>query len=46
MSNPEIAKRLRLSEHTIKRHVANLLTRLGLASRSAAVAYAAREGLL
>ena len=46
MSNPEIAKRLRLSDHTIKRHVANLLTRLGLASRSAAVAYAAREGLL
>ena len=46
MSNPEIAKRLRLSEHTVKRHVANMLTKLGLASRAAAVAYAAKEGLL
>lgn len=46
MSNPEIAKRLELSEHTVKRHVANLLTKLGLSSRSAAVAYAARRGLL
>lgn len=46
LSNPEIAKRLNLSDHTVKRHVANLLTKLGLASRSAAVAYAAREGLL
>jgi LuxR family transcriptional regulator, maltose regulon positive regulatory protein len=46
LSNPDIAKRLRLSDHTVKRHVANLLTRLGLASRAAAVAYAAREGLL
>lgn len=46
LSNPEIAKRLRLSDHTVKRHVANLLTKLGLSSRAAAVAYAAREGLL
>ena len=46
LSNPEIATRLRLSDHTVKRHVANLLTTLGLSSRSAAVAYAAREGLL
>jgi DNA-binding NarL/FixJ family response regulator len=46
MSNGEIAARLRLSEHTVKRHVANLLTRLGLSSRAAAVAFAAREGLL
>ncbi len=46
LSNPEIAKRLRLSDHTVKRHVANLLMKLGLASRAAAVAYAAREGLL
>jgi ATP/maltotriose-dependent transcriptional regulator MalT len=45
-SNPEIAKRLRLSQHTVKRHVANLLTRLGLPSRAAAAAYAAREGLV
>jgi ATP/maltotriose-dependent transcriptional regulator MalT len=46
LSNPEIATRLHLSDHTVKRHVANLLTKLGLSSRSAAVAYAAREGLL
>jgi len=46
LSNPDIARQLRLSDHTVKRHVANLLTTLGLASRAAAVAYAAREGLL
>jgi len=46
LSNPEIATRLRLSDHTVKRHVANLLTRLNLPSRAAAVAYAARHNLL
>lgn len=39
LPNRDIAKRLRLSDHTVKRHVANLLTKLGLASRAAAVAY-------
>ena len=46
LSNPEIAARLRLSDHTVKRHVANLLTRLRLKTRAAAAAYAAREDLL
>jgi DNA-binding NarL/FixJ family response regulator len=46
MSNPAIAKRLKLSDHTVKRHVANLLTRLGLSSRAAAAAYAAKQGFL
>lgn len=46
LSNPEIAARLKLSDHTVKRHVANLLTRLGLSSRAAAAAYAAQKGLL
>jgi DNA-binding NarL/FixJ family response regulator len=46
LSNVQIAKRLRLSEHTVKRHVANLLLRLELPSRAAAAAYAARHGLL
>jgi len=46
MSNPEIAARLKLSDHTVKRHVANLLTKLGLSSRAAAAAYAAQQGLL
>jgi DNA-binding NarL/FixJ family response regulator len=46
LSNPDIAARLKLSDHTVKRHVANLLTRLGLSSRAAAAAYAAKQGLL
>jgi ATP/maltotriose-dependent transcriptional regulator MalT len=46
MSNPEIAARLHLSDHTVKRHIANLLARLGLPSRAAAVAHAATQGLL
>ncbi|HXT16053.1 MAG TPA: LuxR C-terminal-related transcriptional regulator [Gemmatimonadaceae bacterium] len=46
MSNGDIAARLSLSEHTVKRHVANLLMRLALHSRAAAAAYAAKEGLL
>jgi DNA-binding NarL/FixJ family response regulator len=46
LSNPEIAERLRLSDHTVKRHVANLLTKLSLPSRAAAAAYAAKAGLL
>ena len=46
LNTPEIAARLHLSDHTVKRHVANLLTKLGLPSRAAAVAYAAQHGLL
>ncbi len=46
LNNAEIAARLSLSEHTVKRHVANLLTRLGLKSRAAAAAQAAKLGLL
>jgi DNA-binding CsgD family transcriptional regulator len=45
-SDAEIADRLVLSPHTVHRHVANVRTKLGLPSRAAAVAYAAREGLL
>jgi LuxR family transcriptional regulator, maltose regulon positive regulatory protein len=45
MTNQRIAKRLVVSEFTIKRHVANLLTKLSLPSRAAAAAYAARQGL-
>lgn len=46
MSDGEIAARLVLSEHTVHRHVANIRTRLGVSSRSAAVAQAAKLGLL
>jgi DNA-binding NarL/FixJ family response regulator len=46
LSNKEIAGALGLSEHTVHRHVGNILTRLDLPSRTAAVAYAAKMGLL
>jgi len=41
-----IAQRLYLSPHTVHRHVANVRMKLRLPSRTAAVAYAARAGLL
>jgi DNA-binding NarL/FixJ family response regulator len=44
-SNRTIAVRLALSEFTVKRHVANLLTKLDLPTRAAAAAYAGRQGL-
>jgi DNA-binding CsgD family transcriptional regulator len=46
MSNPQIAESLVLSEHTVHRHVSNVLGKLGVSSRSAAVAQAASHGLL
>lgn len=46
LSNQEIAARLYLSLHTVKRHVANILTKLDLPSRTAAAALAVRRGLL
>jgi DNA-binding NarL/FixJ family response regulator len=45
LSNKQIAARLTLSEHTIHRHVANILVKLRLSSRAAAAAYAVRHGL-
>jgi LuxR family transcriptional regulator, maltose regulon positive regulatory protein len=46
LNDKEAAARLKLSEHTIHRHVGNILTKTGLPSRAAAVAQAARSGLL
>ena len=45
LTNRQVAERLVLSEHTVHRHVANLLAKLGLPSRAAAAALAARHGL-
>ena len=46
LSNPEIAERLVLSEHTVHRHLANILRKLNLSSRSAAAAWGVRSGLV
>ncbi len=46
LSDDDIAERLVLSPHTVHRHVANIRTKLGLASRAAAAATAARAGLV
>ncbi|TIX38459.1 MAG: helix-turn-helix transcriptional regulator, partial [Mesorhizobium sp.] len=42
-SNAAIAAELSLSEHTVKRHVANILLKLDLPSRAAAAAFSARH---
>jgi ATP/maltotriose-dependent transcriptional regulator MalT len=46
MSDREIAAALVVSKHTVHRHVANILLRLDLPSRAAAVAYAAGQGVI
>ncbi len=46
LGDAEIADKLMLSRHTVHRHVTNILTRLDVRSRAAAIAYAARERLL
>jgi ATP/maltotriose-dependent transcriptional regulator MalT len=46
LGDAEIAERLVLSPHTVHRHVANVRAKLRLPSRAAAVACAARAGLL
>ena len=46
LSNQAIGERLFVSEHTVHRHVANILNKLSVSSRAAAVAQAARRGIL
>ena len=45
LTNRDIAERLVLSEHTVNRHVANILRKLGLTSRAAAASLAGRYGV-
>jgi len=46
LSDKEVAAGLGLSEHTVHRHIANVLNKLDVPSRAAAVAQAAQHGLL
>lgn len=46
LANKQIAQRLKISEHTVKFHVAEVMAKLGAASRTEAVTRAARRGLL
>ena len=46
LTNQQIAAHLVVSEHTVHRHVTNILRKLGLRSRAAAAAHAVQAGLL
>jgi DNA-binding CsgD family transcriptional regulator len=46
LNDGEIAAQLIVSPHTVHRHVANIRHKLGRGSRTAAVAEAARLGLI
>jgi DNA-binding NarL/FixJ family response regulator len=46
MSNRAIALRLKISRHTVKFHVASVLTKLGARSRTEAVTAGVRQGLI
>jgi DNA-binding CsgD family transcriptional regulator len=45
LTNRQIAEQLVLSEHTVHRHVTNILRKLELPSRAAAAAHAVRSGV-
>jgi DNA-binding CsgD family transcriptional regulator len=45
-TNREIAQMMHLSEWTVKSYMRNLMNRLGLRTRTEAIAYARRAGLI
>ena len=46
LGNKIVAARLGISEHTVKTHVASILSKLGADTRAEAVAIGARSGVL
>jgi DNA-binding NarL/FixJ family response regulator len=46
LTNREVADALVLSERTVARHLANVYTKIGVTSRTAATTYAHRHGLV
>ena len=46
LANKQIGERLRLSEKTIKRHVARIFAKLNISARAQAAVYAVRVGLV
>lgn len=46
LSNKQIARRLEISDHGAKRHVANVLAKMNCPNRTLAAAYAVQHGLL
>ena len=45
-ANKQIARRLRITEKTVKTHVSSILQKLGVADRTAAAVLAIRQGLV
>jgi DNA-binding NarL/FixJ family response regulator len=46
IGNREIATRLKISEHTVKFHISSILGKLQASSRTEAVTYGIRQGLI
>ena len=46
LNNPQIAAKLTVSPSTVKSHVSNILSKLGVASRTEAVTLALRKRLI
>lgn len=46
LSNKQIARELKISEHTVKFHISSLYAKLGVANRAEAVSQGARHGLI